>query len=251
MKRILMRLLLLSLCLLCFGCSKEGDTAIRYSGSAAAYTQEGAKYTMELHFENPVFAGSELCLLSGEETLLRFKAEADFSTLTISTLALEQNVAYRLTVDGILQCYGAQKTEVSPTDPGYIPDPTVVTIPQEPMSATEATTSVSDDGTDSAAGSSTDSTTETSFSFSTPPANFDPDLSAEELPTIVSHPETEADTSAIPDGTLPSEPFTPGKGESSDETFSESEAESQERSGYTTFILTGTFTRFLSVRDAS
>ena len=244
MKRIAVALLLLSLCLLCFGCGKDTGTSIRYQGDTASYIQEGAQNTMELHFAAPVSPGSELCLLSEGNTILSFKTEAAVSSLTVATLDLKQDTAYTLTVNGTPQCFGTQKTVLSPSDPGYIPDPTLSTPSQEPMGDASSTVSGSDAGTETAETTGTD---ETSSPFDTPPSNFNPDLTVEEIPTIVSHPETEGSDESVSGGLLSTEPFASGKGEET----SAVETDLSQAPGNTAFVLTSTFTMFTSVRDAS
>lgn len=285
MKRFAIFLLLLSLCLVCFGCSKEKETStpmIRYEGSTAYYTQEDAKYTMELQFAKPVAAGSEIRLLQEEKEVLGFTTEAALSTLCIRSHKLEQNVAYSLTVNGVLQRHGVQKTEVSPADPGYIPDPTISTPPHEPMDETddsqtptevlsgltasplpESTTEAP--ATESAPATSaptetagTDSTTDSDLSFSAPPANFNSDLSVEDIPSVTT--SDQSDNTPTSGGVLPSESLLDGKGDGSHTGNSSSDSgdtssggayDASGRLGSTEFVLTGTSTVFTSVRDAS
>ncbi len=113
MKRIFC--LLLMLCLLT-ACSEEKP--------------QEAGLCMELEFAAPLTEGSEVKLMDGEETVLTLTVENETQTLTLRSSALKQNVAYTLTVNGIVQQHGSDLL----TPPQPIEDiPDQPTIPMEPM----------------------------------------------------------------------------------------------------------------------
>lgn len=229
MKRITVVLLLLSLTLLCWGCSKEqpeatGSPQIHYEDTNAYYTQGGGEYTMDLRFQEPVAAGSEICLLLGEEKILGFTTEAAFSHLRLCSPELELNQPYTLTVNGKAQKHGPKNLREEFPQPGDIPEPSLPTIPMEPMAdATEPP--VQDDGI------------KEPISFDDPPAGFNGDIAVGEIPSL--YPPVESG------GLLPSEPFTPGNGNDDSGSLNPGSALGKE---YNTFTLTKTVTEFTSVR---
>lgn len=230
MKRMIATLLLLSLCLLCFGCSQSSaEPQIRYEKANAYYTQEGAQYTMEIQFAEPVAKGSTLSLLLEDKEILGFTAEATFTNLHLSSPALELEKPYVLTVNGELQRHGKGRPIVQATEPGYIPDPTISTIPQEPM----GDTTVSDEKVES------------DTSLDTPPI-VSIDISPEYLvPVGGSDPVTES-PALNPDGTLVSKPGIGDKVQTDNIAL-----KPNIQFGGTTFTLSGTVTRFISVQNAS
>ncbi len=127
MKRILCLLLML---FLLTACAEEAKPSVRYENDTAYYEQEGAKLSMELHFAAPVAKGSEIKLLNGETEVLSLTVESATKTLTLRSAELEKNVAYTLTVNGIMQKHGAQLLQ-PPKPITDIPDQP--TIPMEPM----------------------------------------------------------------------------------------------------------------------
>lgn len=227
MKRLTTVFLLLSLCLLCIGCSAEQSSSaepqIRYEDSTAYYTQNGAKYTMDLAFTDTVEKGSTIALLLDGKEILGFTAEEDFSHLRLSSVLLELNQPYHLTVNGKLQRHGKGRPIAETTPPGYIPDPTMPTIPQEPMGevVTTAPSSQDNENNDSP--------------FGTPPT-----IVIEEIPSF------EDATSSVSNGILPSQPFGSGKTQSEDSSLL-----TDVSMGGTEFTLTSTITGFVSVQNNS
>lgn len=236
MKRIAIALLVLSLCLVCFGCGASGPM-IRYENSMAYYTQKGASYTMELQFDEPVSEGSTVALLLEGEEILSFTAEANFSRLRLSSVKLELNKPYSLEVNGVIQCHGKGRVTVEETEPGYIPDPTTVTIPQEPMMEGETTVATT------AETIPTEETSENDSPFGTPPTI------AEEGITIGSITPTQDPTvggAPNSDGTLDQKPINEDKTSGANQSL-----QTNVEVGGTTFILTNTVTGFASVRNAT
>ena len=128
MKRILVLLLML---VLLTACGEEAKPSVRYENDAAYYEQEGAELSMELQFAAPVAKGSEIKLLNGETEVLSLTVEKETKTLTLRSDKLEKNVAYTLTVNGVMQQHGAQSLQ--PPSP-IVDIPDQPTIPMEPMS---------------------------------------------------------------------------------------------------------------------
>lgn len=127
MKRIFCLLLML---LLLTACAEEAKPSVRYENDAAYYEEESASLSMELHFAAPVAEGSEIKLLNGETTVISLKTDSALQTLTLRSSALEENVPYTLTVNGVVQQHGMQL--MPPSQVIDIPDQP--TIPMEPMS---------------------------------------------------------------------------------------------------------------------
>ncbi|MBR4308587.1 MAG: hypothetical protein IKT58_03225 [Oscillospiraceae bacterium] len=236
MKRITIALLVLCLCLICFGCDASQPT-IRYENSMAYYTQKGASYTMELQFDEPVTEGSTITLLLEGEEVLGFTAEGEFTRLRLSSVKLELNKPYSLEINGVIQCHGKGRVTVEENDPGYIPDPTTVTIPQEPMMEVEITVATTAETTP------TEETSENDSPFGTPPTI------AEEGITIGSITPTQESTvsgSLNSDGTLNSKPLNEDKVSGDNQSL-----QTSIEVGGTVFTLTNTVTGFASVRNAT
>ena len=251
MKRLIATLLILCLSLVCFGCGAEKTPStqpeIRYDDSGAYYTQEGATYSMELQFKEPVPEGSIISLLLEEEEILTFTAETAFSHLRLSSPKLELNQPYSLKVNGVLQCHGKSRPATQPPQPGDIPEPTLSTVPQEPMTATTAPTQSSADK-----GSSTDtpavepSPTETQDPFAGSPFVTPPTVSIDtDIDNIPSLTDGEDPMPGIGDN-LP-RPTISNHGNSSEDLSLRPNL----RTGGIYFTLTATVTGFSSVRDAS
>lgn len=234
-------LLLVSLLLLCCACGSEKpeketpDALIRYEGGAAYYTQKGADLSMELHFAQPVKVNSEIALLKGDTKLLSFTTSAAISQLTISTMDLEKNVPYSVTVNGVPQRHGVDRDHTAP-NLGDIPDPVPVipTIPVEPMTeATEATQGQEQPTAPSVdAGSSLDSLL----------PNLDVDIPTGSIGSI------DPNVSPSSPGVLPNEPFTPGKGQEDSPTLPGLNPQIPQDA--TQFALMEDTTQFRFVRDA-
>ncbi len=234
MKRITAMILLLSLCLLCFGCSRTpAEPQIRYEDTKAYYTQEGSKYAMEIQFTEPVTEGSTISLLLEEEEIIGFTAEASFSKLHLSSLDLELDKPYVLKVNGELQRHGKNRPVVEATEPGYIPEPTVPTIPLEPMGDTTTSPTVSDENT------------EDKSPFDTPPTIAE-DISLGDISSITGVNPNENSSGVNSNGTLTTEPINADKVQTED-----SALRPNIQIGGTTFTLTGTVTGFVSVQNAS
>lgn len=246
MNRIIAILLLFVLCFLCVGCSQSpAEPQIRYESEKAYYVQEGASYSMELQFEEPVTEGSVISLLLEEEELLSFTAEESFSRLRLSSPKLELDKPYTLKVNGIAQRHGMSRGESETTAPGYIPEPTIPTIPQEPMAVTTAP-AVSDeqisDATISQETSSKDTDAGDSI-FDNPPT-----IDEDAFSQMVSE-SGEQGISNFPsvNEILTTEPLNAGKVQ----TEEQSVIAPNVQFGGTTFVLTGTVTGFTSVQNAS
>lgn len=92
----------------------DADTGIYLNGGTVIATgsrndnaeADSKQQYMELTFAQTVKEGSEIALLNGEETVFSFTATRDFSSLTVSFLALSLDVPYTLTVDGVVQQNG-------------------------------------------------------------------------------------------------------------------------------------------------
>ena len=237
MKRIAIALLALSLCLVCFGCSSDRPT-IRYENSMAYYTQKGSSYTMELQFDEPVSEGSTVALLLEGEEILSFTAEANFSRLRLSSVKLELNKPYTLEVNGVLQCHGKGRVVVEETEPGYIPDPTTVTIPQEPMMEVEPTTV---EITVETAG--TEETSENDSPFGTPPTVAEEGIT---IGSVISGQTPTVGGTTNSDGTLNQKPINEDKTSGTSQSL-----QTTIEVGGTTFTLTNTVTGFASVRNAT
>ncbi len=228
MKRFTALLLMVAVCLLCFGCGASGSPKIRYDSSTAYYTQEGSDYTMDLQFETPVTEGSTITLLLEEEEILSFTAEESFSRLSLSSVKLEADLPYTLSVNGELQCHGKTRVETDNPDLGYIPEPTLFTIPLEPMGSTNTPETTA----------STEADTYEDSPFGGPPT-----VAEETLSSLLGN-DAPSSAGTNSDGTLTSEPLTAEKAENS-------ALRPNTQFGGTTFIITGTVTGFTSVRNAS
>ena len=125
MKRIFCLLLMLALLT---ACAEEANPTVRYENDDE---QEGAALSMALEFAGPVAKGSVIKLLNGETEVLSLAVESETKTLTLRSDKLEKNVAYTLTVNGVMQAHGTQSLE-PPAPMEDIPDQP--TIPMEPMS---------------------------------------------------------------------------------------------------------------------
>lgn len=227
MKRIIALLLAGALCLLCFGCGTAKSPKLRYDGTTAYYTQEGSTYTMDLQFESPVTKGSTVVLLLEEEEILSFTAEEDFSRLSLSSVKLEANRPYTLSVNGTLQCHGKSRGEAYDNELGYIPEPTLSTIAQEPMGEVPVETTAP-----------TETENYEDSPFGTPPT-----IAEETVTSLLGNVvPTTGDVNS--DGTLTTEPITADKAENS-------ALRPNTQIGGTTFTITGTVTGFTSVRNAS
>ncbi|MBQ2446180.1 MAG: hypothetical protein II272_07015 [Oscillospiraceae bacterium] len=202
MKKMISLFLLLSLLLLCCACSsdkpqegskneEESKPQISYAAGSARYTQPGAKRSMELHFEEPVAAGSKIVLSDKEKEILSFTTEQPISELTIEALELKENLPYRLTVNGELQRHGGSG-KIEPPDPGFIPEPEIPTIPIAPM------TESPENG-------------EPQPSEPVPGVSFDPNLPFGSIPDFSGTVQGGGDRN---NGELSTEPFAPGKGDS-------------------------------------
>lgn len=127
MKRICCLLLIPALLT---ACGAEAGPTVRYENDAAYYEQEGAELSMELSFAEPVVKDSVITLLNGETAVLSLTVESETKTLTLRSDKLEKNVAYTLTVNGVMQQHAVQSLQ--PPEPMEdIPDQP--TIPVEPM----------------------------------------------------------------------------------------------------------------------
>ncbi len=227
MKKFTALILTAILLCLCCGCGAEPaqsqEAVIRYEGSAAYYSYEGAELKMELNFAEPVPAWKEIALQKGGKTVLSFTLGQAVSLVEISAYELEENVDYTVLVDGVTQRHG--KTSVA--QPGYIPDPEVPTIPTEIQGETEPTTQ----------------TTEDKFGFSKPSIGFD-----EQTETIGSFADRDS-TTPQSGGELPSEAFSPDR-EEDDSSLAQQFNPNPDRN-VTVFCLEGRTTVFHQVRDAS
>ena len=95
---------------------------------------------MDLTFADTVKKGAELVLLDGETQIFSFTALRDFSTLVISAPALQLDVPYTLTENGIVQQHGGKGAPLGPIQPptpgapgtGTLPDPNDGPPPQKP-----------------------------------------------------------------------------------------------------------------------
>ncbi len=244
LKKILLGLLMISL-LLASGCSKEEspketDSAnIRYEGTAAYYSEDGAKYSMELVFAQPVSANSTVALLNGEQELLSFSTTTEFSELTISVPSLELNVPYTLTVNGVAQRhdggFGGQQPPMGnePPAPGEYPDPELPSVPEEPMMTMPTEESQNIEGFQPGNGN------QGGFSPDAPPANFNGEVPDGEIPSLFPGNSS---------GELPPEPFQPGV-HGTDGPGGTAPMTKPSRGG-AGFLLTGEVTRFTGVQAA-
>lgn len=238
MKRITVALLILSLCLLCFGCGAPAKTQIRYESSTAYYTETGAKHSMDLMFEEPVAEGSTIAVLLDGEEILSFTTEAPFSRLQLSSPVLESGVSYNLKINGVLQCHGNSRPVAVETQPGDIPEPTLSTIPQEPMGETAVAPTESDNGSIS---SSDNNSSESSDSpFGTPPT-----IAEETISALLDH-EEQAPAEVNSNGTLNIGSFIEDKVSSQNSSLT-----TEVEVGGTAFTITGTVSGFTSVRNAT
>ena len=236
MKRTIIVLLLLSLSLLCFGCEKKSEDPgpqIRYEGTTATYTQEGAKYTMDLRFSQTVPKGSIISVCLGETELLSFTTEADLDHLNLSSVKLELGQAYTLKVNGIPQIHGNGRdiaTIIEPhivtTEPGDIPEPTLSTVTQEPMGQIEVSVE------------STEEESQSDSPFGTPPTISTENITIETFFPTDEEAQTEATT------------LDSAEEEEVEQTTSAA-LKTEIRRGGTTFVLTAYVTGFTSVRNGS
>ena len=246
MKGFIAIILLCSLCLLlCVGCSSgTAEPQIRYENENAYYVGEGASYSMDLQFEEPVAEGSIISLQLEEEEILSFTAEQSFSRLRLSSPRLELDKPYILKVNGIVQRHGMSRPQTETTEPGYIPEPTIPTVPQEPMGEI-LTPTVSDDRISETVGSVETTSEEADDGdsiFDNPPT-----IDEEAFSQKVSE-SGEQGTSNLPSANeiLTTEPLN------ADKVNKENSAlDPNVQLGGTTFVLTGTVTGFTAVQNAS
>ena len=245
MKRFTAILLLFILCFLCVGCSQSpAEPQIRYESEKAYYVQEGSSYSMELQFEEPVTEGSVISLLLEEEEVLSFTAEESFSRLRLSSPKLELDKPYILKVNGIPQRHGVSRAESETTAPGYIPEPTIPTIPQEPMAVTTAPAVSDEQVSDATVSQETSSKEDVGDSIFDNPPTIDEEAFSQKVSE-----SGDQGISNLPSANeiLTTEPLNADKVQNEEQ----SALVPNVQFGGTTFVLTGTVTGFTSVQNAS
>lgn len=118
----------------------NGGTVIATGSRNDEISNDSAQVLMDLSFAATVKEKSEIVLLDGETEVFRFTALRDFSTLVISSSALQRDVPYTLTVDGALQQHGGKGAPLGPIQSptsgapgtGTLPDPNDGPPPQKP-----------------------------------------------------------------------------------------------------------------------
>lgn len=118
----------------------NGGTVIATGSRNDEISNDSKQVLMDLTFADTVKKGAELVLLDGETQIFGFTALRDFSTLVISAPALQLDVPYTLTENGIVQQHGGKGAPLGPIQSptpgapgsGTLPDPNDGPPPQKP-----------------------------------------------------------------------------------------------------------------------
>lgn len=112
----------------------NGGTVVATGSHNDSAENASKQQFMELRFAQLVQQGSTLCIKNGDTVLLEDTATRPFASLTFSVPELETDVAYTVTVNGIVQQHGAalvsEGTDLLPPTEGR--DPGEFEIPEPP-----------------------------------------------------------------------------------------------------------------------